>query len=425
MRRDPDAFVIDSDNGRGIVGITHKPTGFRLHMLKSQVDPSVRAEKPIEPEKQAARGRPGSISFALQKAADENLGYDMTMGAAVGGALPALTHAKYELIDRHAMGRSITRLVDQAAREKILFAGQSTADWQNPLQKKMKLGDIILQSNAGPSLRDIIKTKMVDFGSLSLGASGGPFVHAAVSSRSGRAIDPGKEGVIPFKDAVLEALGKPRQLNRRELAKLWKLRELHPRKIADAKFLMQQGSDAFGSGYDTPNASVIMRPRNLSGVPDAKLQHSIADVKSVGYSKTDAVWAGLKRLLFPLQGPRMRRGAPDLSMGTFCSHGACTSQALRGLKTPSYSSVLPPDLLHVKNQDLVGIGINPQAMKTFKDKLKGLRGQDRLAEAAKLTMRDTLRYASNGRRILAGVLTGGLGLAGAAGGAIGNKLVEE
>lgn len=41
LRRDPDAFVVDSDDGKGIVGLTHVPTGFRIHMLKSQVDSSV------------------------------------------------------------------------------------------------------------------------------------------------------------------------------------------------------------------------------------------------------------------------------------------------------------------------------------------------------------------------------------------------
>lgn len=41
MRRDPDAFDIDSDDGKGIVGITHNPTGFRIHMQKSHVGPDV------------------------------------------------------------------------------------------------------------------------------------------------------------------------------------------------------------------------------------------------------------------------------------------------------------------------------------------------------------------------------------------------
>lgn len=42
MRRNPAAFVIDSDDGRGIVGVTHLPTGFRIHMLVNQVDPAVK-----------------------------------------------------------------------------------------------------------------------------------------------------------------------------------------------------------------------------------------------------------------------------------------------------------------------------------------------------------------------------------------------
>ncbi len=41
MRRDPDSWIVDSDDGKGIVGVTHTPTGFRLHMLKSVVDPDV------------------------------------------------------------------------------------------------------------------------------------------------------------------------------------------------------------------------------------------------------------------------------------------------------------------------------------------------------------------------------------------------
>jgi hypothetical protein len=40
MKRNPKAFVIDSDNGKGIVGITHVETGFRLHVPK-QVLPVV------------------------------------------------------------------------------------------------------------------------------------------------------------------------------------------------------------------------------------------------------------------------------------------------------------------------------------------------------------------------------------------------
>lgn len=40
MQADPSAWVIDSDNGKGIVGVTHTPTGFRLHIPKSTVDPS-------------------------------------------------------------------------------------------------------------------------------------------------------------------------------------------------------------------------------------------------------------------------------------------------------------------------------------------------------------------------------------------------
>ena len=34
LQADPDSFVVDSESG-SIVGITHKPTGFRMHLPKS------------------------------------------------------------------------------------------------------------------------------------------------------------------------------------------------------------------------------------------------------------------------------------------------------------------------------------------------------------------------------------------------------
>lgn len=68
MRRDPAAFIIDSDDGKGIVGITHVPTGFQIHMLKNQVAPGVQVI-----EKQANRfaqlWRAGKLSGdAVQRA---------------------------------------------------------------------------------------------------------------------------------------------------------------------------------------------------------------------------------------------------------------------------------------------------------------------------------------------------------------------
>jgi hypothetical protein len=44
MRASPEDFVIDSDDGRGIVGITHVPTGFRIHTKKVAVPRGVRAQ---------------------------------------------------------------------------------------------------------------------------------------------------------------------------------------------------------------------------------------------------------------------------------------------------------------------------------------------------------------------------------------------
>jgi DNA-directed RNA polymerase beta subunit len=43
-----DEYFIDSDDGRGIVGITHRPSGFRFHMPAAQMDPSFRAAPPAE-----------------------------------------------------------------------------------------------------------------------------------------------------------------------------------------------------------------------------------------------------------------------------------------------------------------------------------------------------------------------------------------
>ena len=41
MNEKPDDWVVDSDDGKGIVGVTHTPTGFKLHMRKDRVSPRV------------------------------------------------------------------------------------------------------------------------------------------------------------------------------------------------------------------------------------------------------------------------------------------------------------------------------------------------------------------------------------------------
>lgn len=41
MTENPDAFYIDSDDGKGIVGVTHKKTGFRFHMPAGKVRPGL------------------------------------------------------------------------------------------------------------------------------------------------------------------------------------------------------------------------------------------------------------------------------------------------------------------------------------------------------------------------------------------------
>lgn len=36
IRAYPSEFAVDSDDGRGIVGVTHLPSGFRIHMRSHQ-----------------------------------------------------------------------------------------------------------------------------------------------------------------------------------------------------------------------------------------------------------------------------------------------------------------------------------------------------------------------------------------------------
>lgn len=43
MDSDPEAFVVDSDDGKGIVGITHTRTGFRFHMPKQKLPRNLQA----------------------------------------------------------------------------------------------------------------------------------------------------------------------------------------------------------------------------------------------------------------------------------------------------------------------------------------------------------------------------------------------
>ena len=45
MQDDPDAFFVDSDDDKGIVGITHKKTGFRFHMPAGKLPPDFSLSK--------------------------------------------------------------------------------------------------------------------------------------------------------------------------------------------------------------------------------------------------------------------------------------------------------------------------------------------------------------------------------------------
>ena len=364
----------------------------------------------------------------MHKRADDNMWRDTAIGAGAAMALPASSHLVYEAVDRPRYQRQINELLAQALAEKKFYAAPSSAGyatWKNPLQKRMQLGDVILQSHGGDALKDLLRQgELPDFTTLSLGGSGGPFAHAAVSTRTGRAIDPGKMDAGAFKDEIINMLVNPGRINRQGIRDLLDMRRVSPRSTADAKYLAQHGTDAFESAFDRANASVVIRPRNLSGIKANELQRRIADIKSVGYSGTDALVAGLKRLWLPFRPMNLQRGLPDLSSGTFCSHGACASQAMLGHGTPAYHEVLPPDLLQSKGHDLVGIGVNREAIEDLGKGLK-LRGQERLAEAAKRTFANTMRAATSSRRTFAAGLAGAVGLIGAGAGAVGNKLFGD
>lgn len=120
MNARPDDFTIDSDDGRGIVGVTHRPTGFRFHMPKQKVKPGIEkmagrftsiAEKlkgklPTIDSIQKHLGR-ATDELAKRPALEENLrralsyrlmdvrnvGKNMRAGQIIGGAGGALTGA--------------------------------------------------------------------------------------------------------------------------------------------------------------------------------------------------------------------------------------------------------------------------------------------------------------------------------------------
>lgn len=358
---------------------------------------------------------------------DNSVLTDALVGAGVTSSLPLLTHAKYELIDRPRYRRQIEDIVAKAKAEGKLFAApadQGYREFVNPLQRRMRQGDVILQSHNGVTFREMLKDKMPDFTTMSLGGSGSGVTHAAVATSSGRSIDPGKDELTAFKDGIIKLLLRPRNiLSRERFSELSGLRRIHPRSVADKKYIRRNSVDAFESAFLRPNVSVVLRPNNATGVSKERVAQHLADLKSVGYSSTDAAAAALKRMLLPL-GPFYKpRNASDLRQGTFCSNGACSIQALHGMKTPKLSSVLPPDLLHLNDQSLVGIGVNRGSLDAIRG--SGLRGQNRLAAAAKNTMLNTLKTGVNTRRLFAGLLTSSLAGLGALGGVIGNKVEDK
>jgi hypothetical protein len=160
----------------------------------------------------------------------------------------------------------------------------------------------------------------------------------------------------------------------------------------------------------------VLRNDRSKSVDPRIIENAIADVKSVGYSKTGASIAGLLRMLLPFRLPHAARGPAGVDFGTFCSHGACSALGAMGNKVPNYYSVLPPDLLKAEGQRLVGIGLNRTAMDSVKH-LKGLSRMERMGEAARKTMTDTLRGAASTRRTFAATLIGLLAATGAAAGA--------
>lgn len=365
------------------------------------------------------------VSFSKQAQEDKNkdLPRNMLIGAGLTSAAPVASHLRYELAERPGYARQINELVDRASAEGKIFVNSKKYGGLNPLQRRMQLGDVILQSFTGRPLWDGLKGKGFDFATLSLGGSGGPMPHAAVADATGRAIDPGKYGLSSFKDKLLTYIVRPHKINRDAIKELREVRRIKPRTQADATFLQSFASDPFNSDARFPSASVVLRPQNLSNIDDSKVMSTLADIKGVGYSKTDAALAGLRRILSPLRPWHKARSKPNIALGTFCSHGTCTIQALRGLNTPTPADALPPDLLKVKGQDLLGIGINRAALGQMAG--SGISGKKRLAEAARRTFMNTLREAAKTRRILAGAVTAAAAGAGALGGAGYTKLFPD
>lgn len=69
------------------------------------------------------------------------------IGGAVAAAAPVASHLRYEAFDLPQYRRDIRQLVDQASAQNKIFAApakEGYRDFRNPLQRQMKLGDVIL-----------------------------------------------------------------------------------------------------------------------------------------------------------------------------------------------------------------------------------------------------------------------------------------
>lgn len=102
MSDDPDAFYIDSDDGKGIVGVTHKKTGFRFHMPAGKVRPGLSKEAGLGDilRRQIGRIKPGELGGRAVNKVVDTLVRNPKLEEAVRGVL------SYNLVDPRNRSRN-------------------------------------------------------------------------------------------------------------------------------------------------------------------------------------------------------------------------------------------------------------------------------------------------------------------------------
>ena len=113
MTDDPDAFYIDSDDGKGIVGVTHKKTGFRFHMPTGKVKSGL--------SKEAGLGELLKLVKPYAKA---------TKDVMLGTKLPPMTEALKEVPEEVGELRHLVPNIGDLLRFSFGRATKSAA-WDN------------------------------------------------------------------------------------------------------------------------------------------------------------------------------------------------------------------------------------------------------------------------------------------------------